>query len=233
MPVVAQKQTQKPAQPAQAKPAKGKGKPAKDKPANPSAKATPEAKANGKLTPKGAPRETILQLDGTIEVYEGGKLVKRVPPQKPAKPATATPPAAKAPPAAKTLPPSKSRNFREVTPKSPATQAKAPTPPRPRLSAAEKVDWELDEKWPWPAGKPMPKDRQGNVRSFELVQHMGSVFYEFIPQSRTKVKVLKRDGQNTLLDTRLYDADQARDAWRQLRKAKFLIVGDECAVESY
>jgi hypothetical protein len=208
MPVAATKTTQKSAQPA-----KGKGKPAQEKLATPPTKAKPDsqAKANGKLAPKGAPRETILQLDGTVDVYEGGKLVKRVPPKTPA---------AKTQPAAK-------------TPPKPPTRKAAPTPQRPRLSETAEVDWKLEEKWPWEPGKPMPKDRQGRVLSFELVQHYGETFYEFVVQSKSKFKVLKREGYQ-LVDAKLFDHDQARQAWRQLRKAKFLIVGDECAVvESY
>jgi hypothetical protein len=66
--------------------------------------------------------------------------------------------------------------------------------------------------------------------SFELVQHMGSTFYEFVPQSKTKFKVLKKDGYQ-LVDAKLFDHEQARQAWRQLRKAKYLIVGDECCID--
>jgi hypothetical protein len=110
------------------------------------------------------------------------------------------------------------------------TRKAAPAPQRPRLSATDKVDWRLDEKWPWEPGKPMPKDKLGKVLSFELVQHMGSTFYEFAPQSKTKFKVLKKDGYQ-LVDAKLFDHEQARKAWRQLRKAKYLIVGDECCID--
>jgi hypothetical protein len=220
MPVAATKTTQKSAQPA-----KGKGKPAQEKLATPPTKAKPDsqAKANGKLAPKGAPRETILQLDGTVDVYEGGKLVKRLPPKTPA---------AKMPAAKAKTEPAKTQPAAKRPPKPPTRKA-APAPQRPRLSETAEVDWKLEEKWPWAPGQPMPKDRQGRVLSFELVQHYGETFYEFVVQSKSKFKVLKREGYK-LVDAKLFDHDQARQAWRQLRKAKYLIVGDECAVvESY
>jgi hypothetical protein len=192
-----------------AQPAKATGKPVKEKPA------TPPAKANGKLRPTGAPRETILQADGAVEVYEGGKLIKRLPPKPPAAKMPAS--KAKAPPTTK-------------TPPKPPTVKAAPTPQRPRLSETAEVDWKIEEKWPWEPGQPMPKDRKGNILSFELVQHYGETFYEFQPQSKTKFKVLKREGYK-LVDAKLFDHEQARQAWRALRRKKYLIVGDECGID--
>jgi hypothetical protein len=146
MPVVAQKtavvaQKAKPPKPEPVKTPKATGEERQVKPAKtPPRETTPEAKATGKLRPTGAAKETLVQVDGTIDYYERGQLVKHVPP----KPAAATTPAAKTPPP---LP----------------TRKAAPAPQRPRLSATDKVDWRLDEKWPWEPGKPMPKDKKGKV----------------------------------------------------------------------
>jgi hypothetical protein len=172
----------------------------KAKPAKPEPVKTP--KATGEK-PQVKPAKTPpRQATPASQAKANGKRVKRLPPQPPTRKAAPTP--------------------------QPPTEAIGGQ--RPRLSETAEVNWKLEEKWPWEPGKPMPKDKKGQVLSFELVQHMGSTFYEFVPQSKTKFKVLKKDGYQ-LVDAKLFDHEQARQAWRQLRKAKYLIVGDECCID--